>query len=154
MLNYFFLKKKFFIIDIKKLVYKFIFSKFYCYYYLYRFNIKFFYKLNKLNRKINYKNARIFRIIYRPHTWKKDIQTVLRLFTIYIKNSWITTRHFFGLPKYNKTRNNHKSSKTLSLYFKNFLLKFVFTRHFKNYNNTDVYLVMHLEFLNKLWYFQ
>jgi hypothetical protein len=153
LLNYYFFKKKFLNINIKKQVYKFTSSILYTYIFLYRFCIKF--DITKLSKYIlkKYFFNRFIRI-YRPTYSMKNIQNMIRYFILYIKNSWITYRHFWGFSKFSKTRNNSKSSRQLSLVFRNFLFKHIFSKFYKKFNNVDKHLAMHLEFFNKLWFFQ
>ena len=152
MLNFFF-NIKFF----KNEFLNFFFKKFQknCYYYnsyIYRFCFKFF-----KNKNITYLNSlKIFNIlrIIKPLDYSYKLQVDLNFLALYLKNSWITYRHFFGYPKFSKTRNNSKSSKLLSLPFKNFLLKYIFKNLYTVYTKKNKILAMHIEFLNKLWFFQ
>lgn len=120
--------------------------------YIYRFCYK-YYDKNRINYLDNIVVSNL-NIILKPYEYQYTIQIDLGYLSLYIRNSWITYRHFFGYSKFSKTRNNCNSSKSLSLPFKDFLFKFIFKKLYETYTFKNKYLALHLEFFNKLWFFQ
>ena len=116
-----------------------------------------FYYLNSAKIVYNYKYYdyfinKITNIVINNDMLYTD-QKVLNYFYIYIKNSFTSFKHFFGYPRFSKTRNNIKSYKNNSIYYKNFLLKYVFKKTFRKYSKKNKPLAMGLEFFNKLYFF-
>lgn len=72
----------------------------------------------------------------------------------YYNNGWKLFRVFFGFSIHAKTRTNSISIKNASLSFKKIILFYVFKKRFLSFYGKDKLLVLHLEFLNKLWFFQ
>lgn len=81
-------------------------------------------------------------------------QRILNFFYIYVKNSFFSYRHFFGYYRFSKNRNNISSAKCTSLFYKNFLLKYIYIKKFKQYSDRVRNTAIILEFFNKLWYFK
>ena len=89
-----------------------------------------------------------------PNNKNYKEQITLNFFYIYIKNSFFSYRHFFGYYRFAKNRNNITSAKCTSLFYKNFLFKYIYKKTFKIYSGTDKNIALILEFFNKLWYFK
>lgn len=152
MLNFFFLKKQYSIPFIKNFLHKYVSSLNNLYAYLFRFCVKkrgLFFKKN-----IGILTFGKFKNTYFPENRNGGCQYRLNLFRLYIKNSWFTYRHFFGYSKFAKTRNNNKSSKKNSMFFKNFIYKYIYCRKVNAFTKNNVSLMLHVEFFNKLWFFQ
>lgn len=73
---------------------------------------------------------------------------------LYLRNSWITYRYFFGYSKFGRTRSNSNSVKNTSIFFKKVLLATILKRYFLVFNFKNKLTAVYLEFFNKLWFFQ
>lgn len=99
--------------------------------------LKIFLPLLRLNKLISYKK-------------QYDFYNLLT----YYNNGWKSFRIFFGFSIHAKTRTNSNSIKLVSVVFKKTILRYVYKKRFLSFFGRDKLLAMHLEFLNKLWFFQ
>lgn len=92
--------------------------------------------------------------IFKPSGYWYRMQHNFYILKIYFSNSWKFYRHFFGYTVFGNTRTNSNSIKLASKKIKNVLNLYVYKKKFKLYQGKDKQLVIHIETLNKLWYFQ
>lgn len=114
------------------------------------------YKWNesKKYRYIDKSNFTIFPRILKPSGYWYRMQSDFYTLKIYFMNSWKFYRHFFGYTVYGNTRTNSVSIKNASKRMKRIMIKYVFKNKFKKFNGSNKLLVMHIEILNRIWFYQ
>lgn len=113
-------------------------------------------KLNITKYKLRYKFSifMFFKKYYIPYNINYKFMFLHKIFLLYLKNSWNTYRFEFGFSFFKKTRTNSKSQKNNPNILRSFLFKYIFYKKFKKLKGKLKHIAMHMEFLNKLWFFQ
>lgn len=129
------------------------FKRYYLYYYFLN-SLKWnstFYKIKKKSEMGKYKNIKNF-FFFGKYKLKRLWN--LFMYKLYFSNSWKFYRQAFGLSVFSKTRTNSSSIKNQKPIVLNFLLKKIHKRRFRKFFGKDKLLILHMEILNKLWFFQ